>query len=207
MFSGIVSHVGRVVGLEREGEGAELVVEASLFAESESDPIRIGDSIATSGVCLTVTRLEPEQRRAWFDLSSETLRCTALGSLTLEAQVNLERSVRVGDRLDGHLVLGHVDAVSEVLDLRDEASTRRFELALPAQLARFIAPKGSICLDGVSLTVGEVGETSFSVYIIPHTLQETTATSYAIGSSVNVEVDCVARYVARAIECRDSNEA
>ena len=209
MFSGIVSEVGKIVSLETSAQHARIRVHASLFAEQASveagsansgeSSVRVGDSIAHSGVCLTVVEIDPDEGIAHFDICSETLRCTTLGSATEGTEVNLERSLRFGDRLDGHMVQGHVDCIGEVLRSEDQDSTRRFDFSMPRSFAPLVAPKGAICVDGVSLTVGEVSDTSFSVYVIPHTLRETTIRSLGLGGKVNLEADCVARYVARIL--------
>lgn len=199
MFSGIVSETGQVTAIEQDETNHRMVVQASLFAAKDSSAVRVGDSIANSGVCLTVVELDSEESTASFDIASETLRCTTLDSIQVGSQVNLERSLRFGDRMDGHMVQGHVDAVASVIVSRDEKNTRRFEFSMPKSLRKLIAPKGAITVDGVSLTVGEVGTDSFSVYVIPHTLKETTLRLYEVGSRANIEVDCIARYVARIL--------
>lgn len=198
MFSGIVTERGTVGFAGGSDEKWELAVSGSLFSRVQSPPIEIGSSICISGVCLTVVRLKGGE--AFFDLASETRRCTSLGKLKPGDFVNLERSLSFGNLVDGHLVQGHVDCVSRLLKRSVEQNTLRFEFELPAKIAALIAPKGSVAIDGVSLTVGEVTSESFSVYIIPHTLEITTFGCYSIGDEVNIEADCVARYVQRAVE-------
>lgn len=193
MFSGIISEIGIVASLVLDGEQVELGIKAAMFSGPELPTI--GASIAVSGVCLTVTRLESGV--AYFALASETLRRSALGTMQTNSKVNLERSLRLGDRLDGHLVLGHVDATAEILDRTQEANTVCFQVTSPHEIAALIATKGSITIDGVSLTVGEVTNDAFFVYVIPHTLKETTMHEYQPGRKVNVEADCIARYVQR----------
>ena len=193
MFSGIVQCRGYVDSVSSTGDGGRrLTVRCGFFKDTES-PVRIGDSISVSGVCLTVTALDGDG--ASFDLGSETLRRTTLGSWNIGREVNLERSLRVGDRLDGHIVQGHVDAVSEVLERDEEGNTSRVLLTLPPVVKPFIVPKGAVTLDGVSLTVGEVIDETFSVYIIPHTADVTTLKVVQPGTLVNVEADCMARYL------------
>lgn len=193
MFSGIIREMGTVVHLETGDEKAVLGIKAPMFAADSADPFGLGDSVAISGVCLTVVKLADGS--AWFDLASETRRKTTLGLLEPGSIVNLERSLRFGERLDGHLVQGHVEAVGEVLSREDEGNTFRFLFSLPPAVAPYVAPKGSICIDGVSLTVGEVSSESFAVYIIPHTMKMTTFDKYRQGTKVNLESDCIARYL------------
>lgn len=193
MFSGIIKEIGKIVSLELSGEDAVLGVCAPMFSSAPPEQPVAGDSVAICGVCLTVTRIQ--DGAAYFDLASETRRCTTLGRLAIDSQVNLERSLRFGERLDGHLVQGHVDAVAELLRVSQEENTYRFEFSLPSNVSEYAVPKGSIAIDGVSLTVGEVSGESFSVYIIPFTISETIFSEYAPGSKVNIESDCVARYL------------
>ena len=200
MFTGIVSDLGTVLALERHDQGALLRVKAESFGQG--DEILNGESISNSGVCLTVVRFDPESYMAEFDLCSETLRCTTLGEWSEGTRVNLERALRINDRLDGHLVQGHVDCVAEVLEVELQTSTYRVRISLPESIAKFVAAKGSICVDGVSLTVGEVEPGYFQVYIIPHTWEVTAFKNYSPGTKVNLEVDCIARYVARMIDQR-----
>lgn len=199
MFSGIIREIGKIISLEKSEAGAVMHVQSRMFSEEGPSRPAVGDSIAHSGVCLTVCTVDYRKSCASFDLGSETLRCTTLGDASIGEPLNLERSLRAGDRLDGHLVQGHVDGIAEVLELSDEGSTRRMLFSLPAEVAALVAPKGAITVDGVSLTVGEVGERTFAAYIIPHTLNETVLQYYAPGRRVNIEADCVARYVARLI--------
>ena len=168
---------------------------SEIFSQS---PVTIGDSICVSGVCLTVVKFDGTT--AYFDIASETRRVTILSSLAVGSRLNLERSLLVGERIHGHFVTGHVDAVTTVSQRREEGgNTVRFEFALPARLRRYVAPKGSVAINGTSLTVGEVSGESFSVYIVPHTLSETTFGELVVGSSVNVEVDILSRYVVQAL--------
>lgn len=195
MFTGIVTDVGRVVAIERGGD-------TGFTIETDYDPasIHVGASIAHGGVCLTVVGRSGQ--RYTIQASGETLSKTTLGTWQVGTEVNLERSLRLGDELGGHLVFGHVDAVARVVDRQPEGDSVRFVFEAPAHLAQYFAPKGSVALDGVSLTVNEVDGSRFGVNIIPHTLQCTTFRNLNPGDPVNLEVDMLARYVARMIETR-----
>lgn len=190
MFTGIVTDVGRVVAVERRGDTRFRIATAY-----DTATIEIGASICTSGCCLTVVGKSGD----WFevDASAETLGCTTLGDWGEGTKVNLERSLRVGDELGGHIVTGHVDAVGRIAARRPEGDSVRFVFAVPARLGRFIAPKGSVAVNGVSVTVNEAGADSFGVNIIPHTLKMTTFAGLGEGDRVNIEIDVLARYVAR----------
>ena len=192
MFTGIIMAVGRVVATADRGGDVEIGVETPRAA---IEALRIGDSIAVSGVCLTVTRRDADTFFA--DVSRETLDKTTLGLLRPGSRVNLEPALRAGDPLGGHLVSGHVDAVGELAEVHQDARSWRMRFALPAALARFVAPKGSICVDGISLTVNEAGARSFDVNIIPHTFQATTLGERVAGEGVNIEIDVIARYLDR----------
>ena len=190
MFTGIITDLGRVRAVERAGD-ARLEITTAY----DTGEIDIGASIGCSGVCLTVVDKGPE----WFavNVSAETMSCTTLGAWRQGTAVNLERSLRVGDELGGHIVIGHVDGVAEIVERRAEGDSIRFAFVVPEALKRFVAPKGAIALDGVSLTVNEVEDARFGVNIIPHTQTMTTFAEAAPGDKVNVEVDVLARYVAR----------
>jgi len=195
MFTGIITDLGRVREIAAGGESADTrVVIATGYDAGE---IPIGASIACSGVCLTVIERGPD----WFavEASGETLARTTLGGWRAGTPVNLERALRVGDPLDGHIVSGHVDGVARTVERRQEGGSTRFAFAVPAALGRFIAPKGSVALDGVSLTVNEVDGDRFGVNIIGHTGAVTRFGGLEPGDMVNVEVDVVARYVARLL--------
>lgn len=194
MFTGIVQATGEVRRLERRGGDVRLHLRAGKLG---LDDVRHGDSIATSGVCLTVVELGEGGFAA--DVSQETLAHTTLGGLAAGARINLEKALALGDRLGGHLVSGHVDGVGEVLECAPEARSWRFRLRAPAALARYIARKGSICVDGVSLTVNAVHGAEFELNIIPATLRETTFADYRPGTRVNLEVDQIARYLERLL--------
>ena len=192
MFTGIITDVGRVRRLRR-GELLELTI-ATAF---DTAAITIGASIACSGACLTVVAVEPGAFAV--QASAETLTCTTLGDWVEGTPVNLEKSLRLGDELGGHLVLGHVDGTARIVERRPEAESVRFAFEAPEELAPFIAPKGSVALDGVSLTVNEVARNRFGVNIIPHTLACTNLGSLQAGQRMNLEVDLIARYVARLL--------
>ena len=192
MFTGIITDVGRVRRLRR-GELLELTI-ATAF---DTAAITIGASIACSGACLTVVAVEPGAFAV--QASAETLTCTTLGDWVEGTPVNLEKSLRLGDELGGHLVLGHVDGTARIVERRPEAESVRFAFEAPEELAPFIAPKGSVALDGVSLTVNEVARNRFGVNIIPHTLACTNLGTLQTGQRMNLEVDLMARYVARLL--------
>jgi riboflavin synthase len=193
MFTGIVTDIGQIRHVERRGD-THIVIATHYNAGT----IDIGASIACSGVCLTVVD-KGSAAEHWFAVtaSGETLGKTAIGSWKPGDSVNLERPLRLGDELGGHIVSGHVDGVATIAEMRDEGESRRMIFEAPPELMRFIAPKGSVALDGVSLTVNEVEKKQFGVNLIPHTLAVTTFGRLAVGSKVNLEVDLLARYVAR----------
>jgi riboflavin synthase len=194
MFTGIILATGPVESIREKGGDLELGVDAARL-----DPARlqIGDSVSVQGACLTVTRKAGS--RFFADVSRETLAKTTLGSLKEGSQVNLEPSLRALDALGGHLVSGHVDGVGTLVAATEDARSWRLTFELPAALTRFVAPKGSICVNGVSLTVNGAAELRFDVNIIPHTRQETTLGDLNIGDGVNIEVDVIARYLERLI--------
>ena len=193
MFSGIVAAVGRIVSSTPMGDGARVRIEAGGLA---LDDVKVGDSIAVQGVCLTVVALD--ERGFDADVSKATLEVTH--GLGAGRDVNLERSLRMGDRLDGHLVSGHVDGVGRVAELQDLGGSARVVVEAPVELARYIAAKGSITVDGVSLTVNAVDGAAFEVNLIPHTRAVTTFRGLAPGTRVNLEVDLLARYVDRLLQ-------
>ena len=192
MFTGIVAAMGTL--LERSEQGGDHRLRIAAQALDLGD-VGIGDSIAVNGCCLTVVELEADSFGA--DASAETLRCTTLGALEPGRRVNLEKAMRLDDRLGGHLVSGHVDGVGALLKRQIEGDSLRLNLRAPAELARYIARKGCICIDGTSLTVNEVNGTDFTVNIIPHTRAETIIGQYREGQQVNLEVDLLARYLER----------
>jgi riboflavin synthase len=202
MFTGIVTALGTIRTIAPLGAGQDMrLVIAAPWPDTGS--IAIGASIACSGCCLTATEVGPD----WFaaDASAETLACTTLGRWRAGSRVNLERSLRMGDELGGHLVSGHVDGLGEALSATPENASTRWVFRVPRPLARFIAVKGSVAVDGVSLTVNAVDGDTFGVNVIPHTAQVTGFGSLAPGDAVNIEIDMLARYVARlaeTAECR-----
>lgn len=198
MFTGIITDVGRILEIT-EDEGRRLTIETGLpLAE-----IPIGGSIATSGVCFTAVEKGP----GWFvvQASGATLEVTTVGAWRVGDRVNLERSLRIGDELGGHIVFGHVDAVGKVLALDPVGSSHRLEIGVPADLAPLIAVKGSITIDGISLTVNETGPDRFAVNIIPHSWAHTNLPARAVGDGVNIEIDMLARYVARQLAFRSQD--
>jgi riboflavin synthase len=196
MFTGIITDKGRVLAVEQRGD-----LRARIATAYPAAGIDIGASIACDGVCLTVVAIGAAPQ-TWFevDISAETLSKTNLGLWVPGRSVNLERALKVGDELGGHIVSGHVDGLAEILALRDEGDSTRVTFRAPATLAGFIAPKGSVALNGTSLTVNEVAGTDFGVNIIPHTKAVTTWGGARVGDWVNLEIDTLARYVARLAE-------
>jgi riboflavin synthase len=204
MFTGIITDIGRVAALTRLDQGISLRIETAW------DPagIDIGASIACSGVCLTVTALPAQgDNSRWFEVEAweEALRLTTIGTWSVGSPINLERSLKIGDELGGHMVSGHVDGQAEIIEIKDEGEARRFTLRAPLPLARFIAPKGSVALDGTSLTVNAVNDADFDVLLIRHSLSVTTWGDRAVGDHVNLEVDQMARYAARLAEAAKSD--
>lgn len=194
MFSGIIESLGTVEALEPRGDDARLVVRHG-FGDVE---LTLGESICTSGVCLTV--VDRPSGRFVADLSGETLRRSTLGRLVTGDGVNLERSLRLGDRLSGHFVFGHVDGVGRVEALEPAGDGRWLRVATDPALAPYLVDKGSIAVDGISLTMCDVRDASFAVAVIPHTFEVTTLSRRQVGDSVNIEVDMLARYARRALE-------
>jgi riboflavin synthase len=203
MFTGIVTDVGRVRSVERRGD-TRFVIETAYDPQG----IALGASIACSGCCLTVVEKGTTGGKNWFavDASAETLGCTSLGSWKEGTPINLERALKAGDELGGHIVSGHVDGVGQIVDMRPDGDSVRFTFEAPEELGRFIAPKGSVTIDGTSLTVNEVEDvragsnearTRFGVNIIPHTQAVTTWGQAKVGNTINLEIDMLARYVAR----------
>jgi riboflavin synthase len=192
MFTGIITDVGRVRAVKPGGDTAFTIATAY-----DTDDIAIGASIACAGVCLTVT----ERGKGWFAVqaSAETLSRTTLGEWREGSAINLERALKVGDELGGHILSGHVDAVAEIVSRRPEGDSVRFVFAVPPPFDKAVAPKGSVALDGVSLTVNEVEGRRFGINIIPHTQANTTFGTAQAGDRVNLEIDVLARYVARLL--------
>ncbi|MFK8030767.1 MAG: riboflavin synthase [Gammaproteobacteria bacterium] len=192
MFTGIIQDCGKVARVTPRGGDVRLTVTTSSL---DMGRVKVGDSVAVNGACLTV--LEPTDNQFSADVSRETLAVTSLGQIRAGSPVNLEPSLRMGDGLDGHLVSGHVDAVAKVSSLKNDGRSWRVRIELPVDLAHFVAAKGSITVDGVSLTVNDVTASDFGVNIIPHTFTQTLFQHYRAGTLVNLEVDLVARYTAR----------
>ena len=197
MFTGIIEGVGRLAATERVGGDVRLTVQVGSLP---FEALQMGESIAVNGVCLTVVAFDADSFAA--DASNETLALTTLGALKVGDAVNLERAMRPTDRLGGHLVSGHVDGLGRVESIADDARAQRWRFAAPASLLRYIARKGSICVDGVSLTVNEVDDTGFEVALIPHTVAHTRFADTRVGDAVNLEIDLVARYVERLLAGR-----
>jgi riboflavin synthase len=202
MFTGLVSDIGEIIAVRERAEGLRRLAIACSYPRAS---ISEGASIACAGVCLTVVEIAEQGGRTSFavDAAAETLKLTTVGRWQAGRRINLERALKLGDELGGHLVAGHVDGVA-VVTARDELTDMlRLELRVPAELAGFVAPKGSVALDGVSLTINEVAGDMLSVLIIPHTLKVTTLGGLAQGAEVNIEVDVMARYAARLVESRE----
>jgi len=198
MFTGLIEGVGRVAALEPRGGDVRLRIDVGSLPFAD---VGLGESIAVSGVCLTVIEFDADSFAA--DASTETLGLTTLGGMVVGQAVNLERAMRPTDRLGGHLVSGHVDGVGRVLSVHDDARAQRWRFAAPASLSKYIATKGSICVDGVSLTVNAVDGEGFDVALIPHTVSHTAFASTRVGDPVNLEIDLVARYVERLLSARE----
>jgi riboflavin synthase len=200
MFSGIVAEVGTVKAYAGNEEAASLTIQASpAFTD-----VALGESIAVNGVCLTV--VDRREHTFVLDVSPETLRATNLGELRPGDGVNLERSLCLSDRIGGHLVSGHVDGVGRITDRRPEANALHYEIQVPKDLMRYIVPKGSVAVDGISLTVVACRPDGFQVTIIPHTAAVTTINNKAVGATVNIECDMIGKYVERAVQVRLAGE-
>jgi riboflavin synthase len=193
MFTGLIEDLGTVRELRREGSSVRLTVGTAL----PTADLHLGDSVAVNGICLTVVALGSASFSA--DVSPETLECSTLGELTAGKRVNLERALRLSDRLGGHLVSGHIDAMATISERFQDRNAVRFTFRLPAAVNRFVAEKGSIAIDGISLTVNAVTEETFAVAVIPHTLAMTTLQEKKSGDRVNIETDLIARYLARLL--------
>jgi riboflavin synthase len=201
MFTGLIEELGRVLKIERSGSSARLTVSAG-FPPGD---VKIGDSIAVNGACLTV--VERGAGAFVFDTSPETIARTAFRNLKSGSPVNLERALRLSDRLDGHLVAGHVDCVAVISERREVSGNLLFTFRLPREFIRYVAEKGSVAIDGVSLTVNSVAEETFSVNIIPLTSTRTTLADKKVGDEVNIETDMLCKYLERLITFRESRAA
>jgi riboflavin synthase len=202
MFTGIVTDIGEIVSLTPTAQGQ--LHRLRIACRYQRSSIADGASIACSGICLTVVAAGVEQGHTWFDVdaAAETLDMTTAKYWTVGTKLNLERALKIGDELGGHIVAGHADGIATIMSRGDLPDMARFELRTTRELARFIAAKGSVTLDGVSLTANTVQDVQFSVLIIPHTLTVTTLSGWSAGSKVNLEVDLMARYAARLAEMK-----
>lgn len=198
MFTGIIEAVGRIVTIEPQASGRRVRIHGGAL---DLGDVRVGDSVAVNGVCLTVTELPGDG--FWADVSAETLAHTTFSTLAPGARVNLEKALAAGARLGGHLVNGHVDGVGTIVERTPDGTSRRLTIEAPAGLAKYIARKGSICVDGVSLTVNAVAGARFELTIVPHTLVATALDGCVAGQRVNLEVDLIARYLERLLQGAD----
>ena len=200
MFTGIIKAVGEVGQIARQGGDLRLTIQSSDLPWAEFD---VGESISVNGVCLTAVAFVPDGFLA--DVSAETLAVTTLQQVSAGSRVNLEPALALGERLGGHLVSGHVDCIGTIKASEFDARSVRIDVEVPAEYGRYIAKKGSVCIDGVSLTVNTVAANTFSVNIIPHTAEVTTVKTYEVGGLVNIEVDLLARYLERLLTADDGN--
>ncbi|WP_108883360.1 riboflavin synthase [Anderseniella sp. Alg231-50] len=201
MFTGIITDIGTIEGIERRGD-----TQFTISSGYDAAGIALGASICCSGCCLTVTSVAHGADGGCHftvDVSAESLSKTTLGGWAEGTRINLERALKAGDELGGHIVSGHVDGVADIVSIEDDGDSRRFVFCAPEQLARFIASKGSVCLDGTSLTVNDVNGVNFGINVIPHTLSVTSWGNAQVGDKVNLEIDMLARYVARLNESLD----
>jgi len=200
MFTGIIAALGKIESLQATGGDIRMIVATQTLDLSD---VKLGDSVANNGVCLTVVAMD--KAKLSFDVSRESLERTSLGSLSSGSEINLEKALAVGDRLGGHFVSGHVDGLGKVIKRQESARSVQFRFEVPVGLERYIAEKGSICIDGTSLTVNNVANNWFEVNIIPHTMQETIMSGYKIGTKVNLEVDLIARYLERLLPANQAS--
>ncbi|MFK5925264.1 MAG: riboflavin synthase [Desulfuromusa sp.] len=200
MFTGLIQSVGKVHGLKRQGSSAQLQITSSLVHEA----LTLGESIAVNGACLTVTAWD--NSNFTVDISPETLRRTTLGQLRAHQPVNLERAMRLSDRLGGHLVSGHIDCIALVKRRYEDQNAIRFEFAVPPEVMRYLVEKGSVAVDGISLTINEIGADFFSVAVIPHSREMTTLKDCREGERVNIETDLLGRYVERLLQAESQPE-
>ena len=201
MFTGIIEAVGKIEARSQEKGEWRLKF---FTGDLDLSDVKIGDSIAVSGCCLTV--VEKHSTAFLADVSNETMRCTALGTLEIGSAVNLEKAMLATDRFGGHIVSGHVDGVGQLIKVENEGQSIKMTFKIPSNLSKYVAAKGSICVDGTSLTVNEASDDYFAVNLIPHTQDETISGSYEIGNSVNLEVDIIARYLERMNEDLNNKE-
>jgi riboflavin synthase len=190
MFTGIIETVGTIISIDNHGGDKSITISATGL---KLEDLKIGDSIAVNGICLTITELNGNQFSV--DVSAETLSCTTFHAVNPGSKVNLEKALRLSDRLHGHLVSGHVDVIGVVKERVKEARSEKFRIEYPESIQRYIGKKGSVCVDGVSLTINEKQNNSFLVNIIPYTMQNTIFAEYQPGTRINIEVDLIARYL------------
>ena len=202
MFSGIIESLAEIKSIIHQGGDEDDVRLLLQFEDFPLMEVALGDSVAVNGVCLTV--VEMSERSLSFDVSNETLNCTSLASLDEGSVVNIERALLVSDRLNGHLVSGHVDTTAEILAIYEDSRSWRFTFSNPPGFQQYISAKGSVAIDGVSLTVNEVDEQSFGVNIVPHTFEHTLFGQYQLGDTVNIEVDMIARYLESLLKARET---
>lgn len=195
MFTGIIESTGTIGDIQPKGNDIRLFINT---AKLDLSDVKIGDSIAVNGVCLTAISLSDSG--FWADVSRESLKLSSLAKLSIGSEVNLEKALTLQTRLGGHLVSGHVDGLGEIIEQYDEGRSTRYWLKAPDELAKYISAKGSICIDGTSLTVNEVDGAKFKINIVPHTIQETIIKHYHVGTYVNLEVDVIARYLERLLQ-------
>ena len=201
MFTGIIEAIGALTSLSQKESEWRLTISAGKLDMSD---VKLGDSIAVNGCCLTV--VDRGDKHFSADVSQETLRCTTLGSLQKNSRLNLEKAMLASSRFGGHIVSGHVDGVGELLASQPEGKSIRLDFSIPDELTKYVAAKGSICIDGTSMTVNEVRGSTFSINVIPHTQEETIIGEFKLGQRVNIEVDLVARYLERLVLARDSGD-
>ncbi len=194
MFTGIIESIGNIEKIDQLSGDVKLTIQVGQLDMSD---VALGDSIACNGVCLTAIKFNAHSYTA--DVSGETLRLTTLGDLAVGSPVNLEKALTPSTRLGGHLVSGHVDGIGEIFSVKKDSRSIQYQIKAPQELAHYIAKKGSICVDGVSLTVNEISNRIFDLNLVPHTLVETTASDYQVGTKVNLEVDLLARYLERLL--------
>ena len=194
MFTGIIQSTGKINAIDQHGADSRFVFNTGNMDLSD---LNVGDSVAVNGACLTIIGKDDDSFTA--DLSNETLKLTTFSKLEAGSSINLEKAMQLSDRLNGHMVSGHIDGIGNVLDMDDDARSIRYTIEVPTALSRYISKKGSVTVDGVSLTINTVEGNTFSVNIIPHTLSETIFSEYEVGSQVNIEVDLIARYLDQLI--------
>lgn len=197
MFTGLVQHIGKIRSIDKSSGDLKFEIETDM----NMSEVQMGASICCSGCCLTV--VDKTENSFSVDVSNETLSKTTLGAWEVMTRVNLEPSLKVGDEMGGHFVSGHIDSCAQILSIEQDAGSRRIKVSIPEGMSLYIAAKGSITIDGISLTVNKVCDTSFNVNIIPHTWDNTTLSDRNIGDDVNIEIDMLARYVRRMIEVKD----